>query len=498
GSLKKSKNNPLNSRYGDARYNRRFFDTIERKVDEGPYSQNSERLASEDDQEKISIHEKIWENQSLEQLDIINIQAESHENLTTDNAQQSSHMKQDKEKKISDKDDKMDTELNSTGKDHNTNQTGHSNLTLLSNIKFSHDNPYLNKKVNTNTNEKNQENQCLKQADSIISEDINDQEDKMDIESISTIEDKEIKDEPKKKTYSKILKANETKQKSKRRYTTISDWLNKVKLKIDEQKKAERVEVFDSRKWEYNKILVALEEVEGSGSKKRIPVEIDRIKKDLKELAENCAANKRVCRSGNDDKDKNKDDWALTNSIYRIYTANYNRLEGRKNLAIIGAALAVHRDLCLYIHNIQTVAGTMETERVLKEWTLLAKRNLIQLIMMGDYNTNKKRKQNKGSVLMILETRGLVSLLDFQRILHPTWQRGELRNQIDDFWVDAELALNIDIVEMIEPKTITESDHMILKTTWHAEINLGTKQPKPVHRREIFMYEKMVKEDWET
>ncbi|CAG8692378.1 43225_t:CDS:2, partial [Gigaspora margarita] len=394
-----------------------------------------------------STHKENWKNQSLKRLDTMNIQVKSREKLTSDNAQQSSHMKQEEEKEISDDDDKMDTESNSTAKDYDTNQTGHSNLTSVSHIKFFHDNPYLNKKVNTDTNEENQKSQVLKQAKS--EKYINDQEDKMDTESISTIEDDEIKDEPKKKTYSKILKANETKQKSRRRYTTISDWSDKVKLKINEQRKAVRVEVFDSGKWDYLKVGLIYQKWQQKVNASRNRQD----KEGPKRVGgENCATNKRVCRSGNDNRD-------------------------------------IERNIQHY---------NTETKRVLKKWTLSAKRNSIQLIVMGDYNTNKEKKQNKGLVLTTLKTRGLISLLDFQGISHPTWQKGELRSQIDDFWVDTELALNMDIVKMIESKTITESNHMILKTTWHTEINLGMKQPKPTHRRKIFMYEKMVDEDWKT
>ncbi|CAG8551258.1 7803_t:CDS:2 [Gigaspora margarita] len=186
-----------------------------------------------------SSHKKNQENQDLQQADNISIQVKSYENLTIDNARQIAHMRQVDKKKISNKDDKMETESSSTTKDHDTNLVGPNNMPSLSHIKFSHGNPYLNKEASTNTYGKNQKNQCLKQANSIITEgtnyesltidnvqqtfnmrrdnenDVNNQENKMDTESISTIEDEEMKDEPKKKTYSEILKANETKQKAK-------------------------------------------------------------------------------------------------------------------------------------------------------------------------------------------------------------------------------------------------------------------------------------------
>ncbi|CAG8551279.1 7804_t:CDS:2 [Gigaspora margarita] len=225
---------------------------------------------------------------------------------------------------------------------------------------------------------------------------------------------------------------------------------------------------------------------EESGSKQRMLVEIEMIKRDLKELGIEIALSIREPTRQIDprigalqilmivditkERGVEHDDWALTNSIYRIYTSNYNRSEGREDSTIIGAAFAIHRDLYPYIHNIQTVAGTMvaidfyfpkkkryrlvsiyipidkptikaETERVLKEWTLSAKRNSIQI----------------------------------KRISYPTWQRRESKTQIDDFWIEAELAFDMDIVEMIKPKTITESDHTILKTTWHTGIEEAIK-----------------------
>ncbi|CAG8844919.1 6793_t:CDS:2, partial [Gigaspora margarita] len=44
-----------------------------------------------------------------------------------------------------------------------------------------------------------------------------------------------------------------------------------------------------------------------------------------------------------------------------------------------------------------------------------------------------------------------------------TWQRGDMQTQIDDFWVEVELALDMGIIELIELKATTEKDWKIYK-----------------------------------
>ncbi|KAF0464568.1 reverse transcriptase [Gigaspora margarita] len=62
---------------------------------------------------------------------------------------------------------------------------------------------------------------------------------------------------------------------------------------------------------------------------------------------------------------------------------------------------------------------------------------------------------------------GLSSLLDFHKISNPTWQGRGLYSQIDDIWVSSNILLDIDTPDITDATSISNSDHMIISTSWH-------------------------------
>ncbi|CAG8842569.1 20738_t:CDS:2, partial [Gigaspora margarita] len=67
---------------------------------------------------------------------------------------------------------------------------------------------------------------------------------------------------------SEILKENKNRQSNRRRYVVENDWADLVKIKLDILRKEEKVAIFDNKKYEYDKILKALEKEKGAEQNK--------------------------------------------------------------------------------------------------------------------------------------------------------------------------------------------------------------------------------------
>ncbi|CAG8856890.1 28007_t:CDS:2, partial [Gigaspora margarita] len=108
------------------------------------------------------------------------------------------------------------------------------------------------------------------------------------------------------------------------------------------------------------------------------------------------------------------------------------------------------QDLCPYIHNIQAVAGTI----VAIEFHFSEKRRykMVLIYLPSDRPSIRKKTEKLNN----LENKRAGKLVRVPEHLILMWQRGDMQSQIDDFWVEIELALNMGIIELIEPKAITE------------------------------------------
>ena len=93
-----------------------------------------------------------------------------------------------------------------------------------------------------------------------------------------------------------------------------------------------------------------------------------------------------------------------------------------------------------------------------------------------------------------LSTNNFTSLLNFHNITTSTWHRNNSSSQIDDIWVSSDILLDIKTPTFTNAIGITESDHIIMSTTWYTNFTpSGIRNKKK--KRKIYIYEKMTKEN---
>ncbi|CAG8492644.1 42166_t:CDS:2, partial [Gigaspora margarita] len=129
-------------------------------------------------------------------------------------------------------------------------------------------------------------------------------------------------------------------------------------------------------------------------------------------------------------------DLALSNPYYKVYTSNYDGTGKNKRETSLGIALLLAPQLQQYIHNINKILNTQEKvlERVQQ-----AKRKNMLVIMMG--------------ILMIT------------------------------------------LQERREADGVTDSDHVILKTSWKINLRAKPRRKKKTIRK-CYQYDKTLEEDW--
>ena len=197
---------------------------------------------------------------------------------------------------------------------------------------------------------------------------------------------------------------------------------------------------------------------------------------------------------------KNSTSAFLINPTYKLYTSNFSPKNQSQREASLGTAVALYKALQPYIHNIQTFPGTAicidfhlpasnklrlislylpsnhldqstSTQNIIANWLLEARHKNWHTITLGDFNDNTK-------------------------LAGPTWKRGPLQSQIDDIWVNPEIILNFSPPSLIDATEITNSDHMIIQTTWTTNFNLKIPQTKK-KKRKIYLYEQMNSDTWQ-
>ena len=223
---------------------------------------------------------------------------------------------------------------------------------------------------------------------------------------------------------------------------------------------------------------------------------------------------------------KNQNTIALSNPLYKIYTSNHIPTKSAPQEASLGTAIAVLPQLQPYIHNIQTCPGTAicidfffpantklriistylpsnhlslkrSTHKQISNWVLEARAKKWNTIVLGDFNEDLNRVPRRDSILHILSSSSLSSLLNFHSVTTPTWSRGTSHSQIDDIWINTEQILALEAPTLTDPTGITESDHLIISTTWSTRINLEKRRIKK-KKRKVYLFNQMTTEKWES
>ena len=187
--------------------------------------------------------------------------------------------------------------------------------------------------------------------------------------------------------------------------------------------------------------------------------------------------------------------YQLSNPYYQIYTSNYNLEIAKKQESSMGTAIAVYKLLQLYIHDIQTEAGTAIsidfffpqnhklriisiylpsnnnklkdlTQHTVTTWTNYAIQHDYSIIILGNFNSDLQKHTTKPKLPLFntLQTNGIMSLLQYFDITLPTWSRPPLYSQIDDIWISISLLSSVTKPELIDAELITNSDYKIIHT----------------------------------
>ncbi|CAG8806949.1 12951_t:CDS:2, partial [Gigaspora margarita] len=182
----------------------------------------------------------------------------------------------------------------------------------------------------------------------------------------------------------------------------------------------------------------------------------------------------------------------------------------------LGTALMLVSQLQQYIHNIDKIPCTgvlvdlflpyntkvriistyipsknkelsQNTQKKVLEWVKQAKRKNMLVITIRDFNNNITRKKYKNQIPL------LGNLLK-NNVLNDM-EKEQVSCQIDNIWISAEVIHEFMKPELWEADGITDSDHVILKTSWR--INLRAKlQRKKKTIRKCYQYDKTSEEDW--
>ena len=207
---------------------------------------------------------------------------------------------------------------------------------------------------------------------------------------------------------------------------------------------------------------------------------------------------------------------SLTNSAYKIFTSNYTPILHQQRESSLGTALMIHNSVQPYIHNITTFPGTAlsidfffpnnktriisvyllsnnpdlsdRTQIQILLWVTEAKNKNWHTIILGDFNSNNFTKKRMKNILFTdLSTNNFTSLLNFHNITTPTWHRNNSSSQIDDIWVSSDILLDIETPTFTNATGITESDHIIMSTTWYMNFAPSGIRNKKKNGKYIYM-----------
>ncbi|CAG8730921.1 8475_t:CDS:2 [Gigaspora margarita] len=76
-----------------------------------------------------------------------------------------------------------------------------------------------------------------------------------------------------------------------------------------------------------------------------------------------------------------------------------------------------------------------------------------------------------------------------------TWRRNQSASQIDDIWISTEVIHKFMKPELWQADGITDSDHVILKTSWKIKLRAKPRRKKKTIRK-CYQYDKTSEEDW--
>src|SRR6185312_6857762 len=78
----------------------------------------------------------------------------------------------------------------------------------------------------------------------------------------------------------------------------------------------------------------------------------------------------------------------------------------------------------------------------------------------------------------------------------PTWHNNTTSSQIDDIWVSPDILLDLDRPVLTDTTGISDSDHMIITSTWYT--NFTPKAPRyKKKKRKVYCYNKTTKQNWD-
>ncbi|CAG8527798.1 6373_t:CDS:2 [Gigaspora rosea] len=128
--------------------------------------------------------------------------------------------------------------------------------------------------------------------------------------------------------------------------------------------------------------------------------------------------------------------------------------------------------------------GTAIAIRVIS--TYLPPNNHILASKTQDHITSWIIEAKKGNYKILV-------MKDFNSEL--TWSRGTSHRQLDDIWVSSHMITEISSLAISLLTDSTDSDHMILTTSWHHNINTALPRTKK-NKHKVFLYDKMNEETW--
>ncbi|CAG8824983.1 30165_t:CDS:2, partial [Gigaspora margarita] len=107
------------------------------------------------------------------------------------------------------------------------------------------------------------------------------------------------------------------------------------------------------------------------------------------------------------------------------------------------------------------------TQEKVLAWVQQAKRKNMLIITIRDFNDNVTKKKSKNQMLLLsnLLKNNVLSSLDFFAIMDITWKRNQSASQINDIWISAEIIHEFIKPELWEAEEVTDSNHVIMKTT---------------------------------
>ncbi|CAG8669502.1 4906_t:CDS:2 [Dentiscutata erythropus] len=131
---------------------------------------------------------------------------------------------------------------------------------------------------------------------------------------------------------------------------------------------------------------------------------------------------------------------ALSNSLYKIYTANNDVDLVVNREASLGVAISI---VLSFRHILETLKQFQASQTEVAQFIQQAKATHLNLIVAGDFNSNINRPNQSrvASIITHLHQFGMISLLELHDITKPIWEQNMIKSQIDNIWMNLEIAL---------------------------------------------------------